>query len=202
MESTWNRTVLVYMGDMRSPAATPSLSDYFPIDGRVLHETKEKQIFEHAALVPHTDELEVDLGHLILEDPSGRVRFACQVQSRSALFDRIELSFEGVGVSEDGANPSMTVDSPCRAGRDPMHLTPVLLPMSRIYESVPQARHLELPGMGDTAVRLDDLASVWPENWALVRVRLYRSDDQTTSLILKPRPEASSDGLSFRWIKH
>lgn len=200
MQSAWNGTVFVYLGEDRSPAATRNLSDYFPVDSRILRQPKEKQIFGSLSFLDHDKELGVGLGDLLVQDSSGRVRFACRVESHQPVFDRIELSFEAVGVSEDGQVPSMTVDSACRTDDDPLRLTPIWLPMSRIYDSVPQARRLELPEIGGSTVRLRDLASVWPERWTLVRVRLYDTAGATPNLILSPHP--SGDSFSFEWKKH
>ncbi len=200
MSNAWNGTVYVYVGETRSPAATKDIHDFYPLDGRVLRQSLDQQMFENVSFVNRESEVGVRLGHFLVRDGGGKRQFACQVQSRPGLYDRVELSFMGVGVSDNGKIPKMTVDSLCAAEDELSFINPVWLALSEIYQSEPKSQILKIPELGGTAIAFDDLASAWPEKWTLVRVKLYRSDAGVPALMLEPKLP-SHETLTFNWKK-
>jgi hypothetical protein len=200
MASAWNGVLYVYVGEMRSPAAVKQLNDFLPIDGRVLRESLDKQMFENVSYIGRDNEVGIRLGHFLVRDASGKKQFACQVQSRPGLYDRVELSFMGVGVSDNGKIPKMTVESACAAEDELSYLNPIWLGLSEIYQSEPKTQELVIPELGGTSIRFEDLASAWPERWTLVGVKLYRADLSAPALSLEPKLK-SHDTLSFNWKK-
>src|SRR5262245_42165993 len=110
MSLTWSGNVYVYVGEERSPAAIKHLRDFYPMDGRVLRESLETQMFDNVNFMNRESEIGIRLAHFLLLDSKGRRQFACQSENRPGLYDRVEISFVGVGVSDDGKIPKMTVD--------------------------------------------------------------------------------------------
>jgi hypothetical protein len=140
----------------------------------------------------------VQIGNFLITNSEGKRRFACQTQNGGGIFDRMELSFVGEGVSDNGNIPKMTVISNCSAEDDLTILSPIWLPMGDIYQAEPQSQELHFPEFGSTAIHFENLASSWPERWSLVRVRLYNSNTDATGLVFEPK-KISYSTLSFDW---
>jgi hypothetical protein len=199
MTTTWDGLVYIYVGEDRSPAAVANLNEYYPVDNGVLWHPIEQQAFQNLKFLKRDNELGIRLGHFLLHDPAGHRQFACQVQGRPGVFDRIEFSFVGVGVSDDGKIPKMTVAANCLSEEDLAYLSPIWIPMSDIYHSEPKSQQLEFPEVGGTAIHFEDLASSWPEEWSLIHVRLYHSESGEPGLLLQPPQPELHEHLSFDW---
>jgi hypothetical protein len=200
MTVAWNGVTYVYVGEERAPAAVKSLNDYYPVSNKYLQKSAQDQLFEGVRFMNRENELGVGVGNVILPDSFGNRHFACATQGRPGVFDRVELSFVGVGVSDNGVIPKMIVDSACEAEDDFSSLSPIWIPMSEIYQADPKTQELQFPEFGSTAIHFQNLASSWPDKWTLVRVRLYHSSAKVPALLLEPR-KASFGTLSFDWAQ-
>lgn len=198
MTNAWNGIVYIYVGEERSPAAVKSLEDYYPVSNKYLQKAAEDQLYDGVRFMARQNELGVGIGNVLMPDAFGRHHFACSAPAHAGIFDRVELSFVGIGVSDNGAIPKMKVDSTCAADDELLSLSPIWIPMADIYQAEPKTQELEFPEFGTTAVHFENLASTWPERWTLVRVRLYQSHSGASELFLEPK-RASSDHLSFDW---
>jgi hypothetical protein len=196
MSRTWNGLVYVDLGEKRSPAAVKALADLYPVNGRVLHEALNDQFFQNMEFLKRPNEPGIRLGHFLTRDVDGRRLFACQAQSRSGLYDRVELSFIGIGVSDSGVIPKMTVESICESEDDLAVINPIWIPMADIYQSEPKAQDLRFPELKKTSIHFEDLASAWPERWKLLRVRFYQSASSLPGLIVEPNPQQA---VTFDW---
>lgn len=198
MTDAWNGVVYIYVGEDRSPAAVKNLSDYYPVSNKFLRKPISEQLFGNVAFVNRESELGVQVGNFLTTDADGNRRFACQAANSGGMFDRVELSFVGVGVSDNGNIPKMTVNSNCAAEDDLTVLSPIWIPMGDIYQAEPKTQELHFPEFGSTAVHFENLASSWPEKWSLVKVRLYNSASGSTEILLEPKTKSHST-LSFDW---
>lgn len=201
MVQAWSGTVYVFVGEDRSPASIKDLNEYMPIDGRMLYQPVDKQMFDNVSFINRdNNELGIRLGHFLIRDANGHRQFACRAQSKPGVFDRVELSFQGEGVSDNGDIPKMVIDSNCATEDELSSLSPIWLPMSDIYHSQPSSQDLKFPEIGGTAIHLENLAARWPDKWTLVRVRLYHSDSGAPALLLQPTRSGLERGnLSFDW---
>jgi len=200
MTVSWNGLTYIYVGEDRSPAAVKNLNDYYPVSNKYLRKSAQDQLFEGVRFMNRENELGVGIGNILLPDTLGHRHFACAGQSRASVFDRVELSFVGVGVSDNGVIPKMIVDSACEAEEDFSSLSPIWIPMSEIYQAEPKTQELHFPEFGSTAIHFENLASTWPERWTLVKVRLYNSSAKASPLLLEPK-KASFGTLSFDWAQ-
>lgn len=198
MTDAWNGVVYIYVGEDRAPAAVKNLSDYYPVSNKFLRKPMEEQLFGNVAFVSRQNELGVQVGNFLTFDSSGNRRFACHTENRGGVFNRVELSFVGVGVSDDGRIPKMTVNSNCAAEDDLTTLSPIWIPMGDIYQAEPKTQELHFPEFGSTAIHFENLASTWPERWALVKVRLYNSESGSVGVLLEPKTKSHA-ALSFDW---
>jgi len=198
MTDAWNGVVYIYVGEDRSPASVKNLSDYYPVSNKFLRKPIAEQLFDNVAFVNRESEVGVQVGNFLTTDESGNRRFACQTENRGGVFDRVELSFVGIGVSDNGNIPKMTVNSTCAAEDDLTTLSPIWIPMGDIYQAEPKTQELHFPEFGSTAVHFENLASSWPEKWALVKVRLYNSVSGSPAILLEPKTNSHST-LSFDW---
>jgi hypothetical protein len=198
MTVAWNGVAYIYVGEERSPAAVKNLNDYYPVSNKYLQKSAQEQLFDGIRFMNRQNELGVAVGNVLLPDQMGGRHFACSAQNRPGIFDRVELSFVGVGVSDNGVIPKMIVDSSCEAEDDLSSLSPIWIPMSEIYQAEPKTQELQFPEFGSTAIHFENLSSTWPERWTLVNVRLYHSSNKSPALLLKPQ-RASFGSLSFDW---
>ncbi len=120
-------------------------NDFLPMEGRVLHQPLDQQMFENVRFVNRENGLGVQLAHFLVRDQYGRRQLACRAQSRPGLYDRVDLSFAGVGVSDNGEIPKMTVDALCFSEDELSSLSPIWIPMADIYQSEPMSQKAAVP---------------------------------------------------------
>jgi hypothetical protein len=179
-DRSWGGKLFVYLGKQRSPAAVRSLGAYSVIDREALNRTVEEQLMAFAEIYKDEGLLGVQLGHPIVNRAGSGKSFSCQVEDLSGLYDRIEVTFVGTGISENGETPKMIIDSKCRAERDLNELETIWIPMQAIMDSEPRDQQFEFPSENLVKLRLESIPSQWPQNWVMWSVRFYSegtSDD-------------------------
>jgi hypothetical protein len=198
---SWGGSLYVYLGEERSPATVRLLSDYAALDRRSLANDVHQQLVGGAELIRQNGELGVRLGHPLLKLKGGGYDFACAVQGRPGVFDRIELIFWGIGITESGHPPRMVVESSCQTGEDLNRLATLWLPMSQIFANPAKDQQLEFYEDPPLTIRLEQIPGEWPENWVLTHIRLFREDNPSNSLEIGASliKEARSQILSFEW---
>ena len=110
---SWNGAVYVYIGEQRSPASNRSMRDYSALDRKALSKSIHKQLLASAKVTERNGFMGVTLGHPLFKRAKGTGEFACPVQGRAGVFDRVELTFVGIGVSDSGEAPLMLVEAEC-----------------------------------------------------------------------------------------
>lgn len=111
--------------------------------------------------------------------------FACQVQGRTGLFDRVELTFWGVGVSVSGDAPRLIVDTECSAESEDIGLLQTIwIPMQSVIAAGARDQELEFLEQNPIYIRLEHMPDEWPKSWMLHDVRFYRITDPDDSLSL------------------
>lgn len=181
MARTWDHQVYVYIGEQRSPAAVRSLSDFSPLDGRRLHQAVEKQLLAGVQFLKKDGQIGVAIGHFLTKNDQGRREFACRVQSRPGVFDQMELTFVGQGISENGEVPKLVVEGPCVSANDLTQTSPLWIPLHQLYTD--NIKELQLwHNQEPTNVNLVDMTSEWPKTWTLERVKLFNSAEPDQAL--------------------
>jgi hypothetical protein len=200
-DHSWDGQLFVFVGEQRSPAAVRSLVDFSSIERSALYRSAHKQVFAGAEVVKLKGYAGIRLGHPVISKGRGAKAFGCQVPGHNGMFDQIELTFVGVGISESGGQPRMIVGSPCRALKDLNRLETVWIPMGDIFASQPKDQELQIFGKSPVSVRLMDIPGQWPQEWVLWSARLYRSDNAEKPLVMDARllKEARPQMLSFDW---
>ncbi len=198
---SWHGQVFVYMGEQRAPASVRSIRDYSALDRKALFTSVQKQMLADASANAYGGFVGVKLGHPLVKVAGGASEFACPVQGHSGLFDRVELTFIGTGVSESGEQPKMIVESDCLPGENLNTLAPIFIPMQDIVRAPAKDQEIQLFGEHSVVVRLVQIPSTWPRNWVLWNVKLFRQANPDESLNIGSAKirEAHPKLLSFDW---
>ncbi len=202
MVDSWNGAVFVYLGERRSPAAVRSMRDYSAIDRKALFSSVHRQMLEGAKIIKQQGQMALTLGHPLMKS-SERNEFACSVEGRPGLFDRVELSFTGTGISESGHQPMMTVESKCGSGGNLSELETIYIPMQDIVAAEAKDQEMQIFGDHPVMVRFNHIPGEWPTGWVLSKVRFFREDDGEESLTIDADKMRENTGtgklLSFDW---
>lgn len=197
---SWDGRVFVYVGEDRAPASVRKLDDYAPLDRKALFTAPHRQLLNNASAFRDEKYVKINLGHPLLKTSWGS-EFACPVEGHAGLFDRMELTFIGVGVAESGEPPRLVVETDCAQGADLNSLAPVWIPMRDLAASPAKNREFRIFGDHPVDVRLEQFPSSWPEQWALWNVKLFkqtRPEDALNFGSAKLR-EANHKLLTFDW---
>jgi hypothetical protein len=185
---SWNGTVYVYIGERRAPASVRTVQDYTPINRKAIYRSARAQLMAEAAAVRDGGDIAVTLGHPIVPREEGGGRdFACEVAGHTSVYDRMEINFYGTGISDNGEEPHMVIDTACQAGAELDQLEPVWIPMQEIVSAEPRDQELQVSGDQPAIIRLEHIPGAWPEKWVLVSVRFYREDSPDDDLIVDAR---------------
>lgn len=198
---SWGGSLYVYLGEERSPAAVRLLSDYAALDRGALTNEVHQQLVGAAELIKQDGNLGIRLGHPLLQLRNGGYDFACAVQGRRGVYDRIELTFWGIGITESGHPPEMVVETACRTDEDLNRLATLWLPMSEILANPAKDQQLEFYDDQPLTIRMEQIPGEWPESWVLTRIRLFRESNPTRGLEIGASliKEARSKIISFEW---
>lgn len=182
---SWNGTVYVYIGDSRAPASVRTVHDYTPIDRQAVYRSAHAQLMAEASVKRDAGVIGITLGHPLVARPEGGGRdFACQVGGHSGVYDRMEITLYGTGISDNGEEPHMVIDANCQATDHLDVLDPVFIPMQDIVAAAPQDQELQVSGERPAIIRLEHIPGAWPERWVLVSVRFYREDSPQDSFVV------------------
>jgi hypothetical protein len=183
---SWNGLVYVYIGEQRAPASVRTAHDYTPVDRQALGRSVHEQLMSMAATSRQDGNVGVTLGHPLVARPEGGGgrEFACEVAGHGGIYDHMEITFYGTGVSDNGDEPHMVIDADCEASAQLDVLNPVWIPMGEIVRTSPRDQEFQVSGPHPTRIRLEHIPGVWPESWVLVSVRFYRQDTPDESLLV------------------
>lgn len=197
---SWNGQVFVYMGENRAPASVRKLGDYEPLDRKALFTAPHKQLLGEASAVRDEQWVRINLGHPLLKTSWGS-EFACPVMGHTGLFDRVELTFMGVGVAEGGEPPKMVIETDCLPGENLNSLAPIYIPMRDLASTPAKDKELQFGGEHPLNVRLVQFPSSWPEQWVLWNVKLFKDGNPEDFLNFGSAKlrEANSKLLTFDW---
>lgn len=176
---SWGGIVFVYLGEKRAPASVRKLGDYSTVPRSALHRAAHEQLAAPGDVLEQNGSVGIHLGNPLVRNQMGETDFACKVRGREGLFDRVELTFTGTGISEGGENPKMTVESSCE-GADPVSdLATIWIPIQDIKRGPAADGNLHFD---DLEVRLQSMPGQWPDTWVLSNVRLFRKEEPNRSM--------------------
>ncbi len=200
-ERSWNGRLFVYVGEDRGPTAVHGTLEYSALDRGALYRSAHNQLLDNAEIIKSGKYAGVRFGHPLIAKEKGGKAFGCQVADHRGLFNQIEITFIGTGISEGGSPARMVVEAPCRAIRDLNKLETVWIPMGDIFASAPKDQELQIFGESPVVVKLEEIPSQWPTDWVLWSVRLYRDDDPDEALFISSKliKESQVKKLSFDW---
>lgn len=179
---SWNGAVYVFIGEQRSPASNRSMRDYSALDRKALSKSIHKQLLASAKVTEKNGFMGVTLGHPLFRRSKGIGEFACPVQGRPGVFDRVELAFMGIGVSDSGEAPLMLVEAECQTGNSLNEIRTVWIPLKAIHRSVAKDQEMQLFGDQPVTVRLQKIPGAWPDSWVLQSVKLFREMNPADNL--------------------
>lgn len=174
---SWGGGVFVYLGEERAPAAVRKLDDYSQLKSDALSQTVERQLLATAEVQKRDGQVGIHLGNPLLKLEDGTAGFGCRVRGRNGLYDRVELTFVGVGISSGGESAKMVVEAACEAMSTPEAMDPVWIPVGEIMKAAAKDADY-VYGDGDAALRIQllDIPGEWPPSWTLVGLRLTKKD--------------------------
>jgi hypothetical protein len=208
---SWKGMLYVYLGeDQRSPAALHHLKDFSRLDAKSLSAAAHDQLIANAEIVRDDKQLGVKLGHFLTRTNDGKREFACRVENHPGVYDTLEMTFVGLGVSDSGELPTIEVESSCRSSADLDWLETIWIPMGEIASKIGSAgagtnygfSGEDPDGKNKFSVSVKNMpSSDWPEVWVLTKVRLFHSANPDDSLIVDTanlKPELKSK-FTFDW---
>jgi hypothetical protein len=200
MES-WNGAVYVYMGEQRSPASMRSMKDFSAVDRKAITTSVQKQLLASAKVTEKNGFMAVHLGHPLFKRAKGTGEFACPVQGRAGIFDRVELTFIGMGINESGEPPLLVVEAECKPGSKLSEMRPIWIPIKAIMASPAQDQEMQMFGDQPVTVRLQKIPGQWPDSWVLQAVKLYRELNPSENLTVDAKGvrEANPRLLELSW---
>jgi len=199
MES-WNGNVFVYLGEQRAPAAIRSMRDYSAVDRKALYQAVHRQLLEGARMIKGSGEMGLALGHPLIKGDE-RTEFACPLEGRPGLFDTMEVTFYGLGISSAGQQPAMTIVAECQSTGSLNRLDTVWIPMKDIMAAEAKDQDLQIYGEHPVSVRLQYMPGEWPAAWVLSKVRLFKRDEPEEQLLIDADKMREANGklMSFEW---
>ncbi len=179
--STWGGVVYVYLGEERAPAAVRNSADYSEMSYRNLGASVEEQLVSEAEVEMREGAAGIYLGNPLLRAAEG-LEFACQVKDRAGIYDRVELSFMGTGISTSGETAELIVEAPCESRDIAWALEPIWIPIRQIVSQPAKDADYQTEGEHPVKFHLRHMPDEWPPQWVLARVKLFRSDDEEVFL--------------------
>jgi hypothetical protein len=194
MSHSWRGIRYVAVGHGRSPAAVHGIKDLSSLRGASFVDQND--------VVQTDDGLEVHLSQFVMRDEQGLRNFVCRVEGRSGVFNRVELTLVGVGISEAGRTPTLRVQADCLSQPNPREIGAIVvpLPLAEIYRMKPRDQEFQLSDAFESSVRVSQMVSEWPREWRLQSIRYFDSENPAHELALTPQSESSPEGaLTLNW---
>lgn len=193
--SSWDGTVLVYVGDARSPAALRQAFDFSHLEGEALREASHRRLISGVRQFSTEKGLGLELGHFVTKGPSGEKEFACHV------YNKIELQFVAEGMAVHGKQPQMIVEAACEMAQDINRVRPIWIPMSEIMQMQTGSIERTFYESSPVHLKFHHLSSQWPRLWVLRGVRMYSDHHvgQELSMGHEELRQILSSGLTLEW---
>lgn len=193
----------MYVGGSRTPAAIRGLRDLSSLKGASLSSAAEFHFFKESELKKTKQGIEIFLNQFVMRDESGGRNFVCQVEGRPGVFDRLEVTLEGIGISEAGKIPRIIVETDCKSLPDSKTIgqIKIFLPMEKLYGLAPKDQDLSFYDETNTQLRVVQMVSEWPRDWVLKSVRYFDSKAPEKMLSLDvPKNKGPSEGaFTLSW---
>ena len=144
--------------------------------------------------------IEILFNQFVMRDSEGIKNFVCRVEGRPGVFDQIEVSFRGTGISEAGKVPRLTVLAECFSSPSALKVGAirVFIPMKEITELRPIDQEVVLQG---AQIKITQMVSEWPLDWVIDGINYLNSTSNNSklSLEMKKGEGPASKALSFSW---
>lgn len=196
--SSWGGVVYVYLGEDRSPAAVRNSRDFSEMSYRNLGAPVEAQLISEAEVEVRDGTVGIYLGNPLLKS-SGHFEFACRVQDREGIYDRIVLTFMGVGISTSGDTAELVVEAPCESRDIAWALEPIWIPIEQVTRGPAENAEFETEGDQPVSIELKHMPGEWPPQWVLSQVKFYRASEMEGALVIDAQQMRSARAslLSF-----
>tara|TARA_Y100001935_G_scaffold246916_2_gene242125 strand:+ start:175 stop:870 length:696 start_codon:yes stop_codon:yes gene_type:complete len=191
---SWGGIQYVSVDGWRSPSAIHGLRDFSSLRGSSLSEAAEDYFVSQSDLIKTPDGVEVQLNQFVITDEDGQRNFVCRVEGRAGVYDRVELKLKGLGISEAGRQPSITVETDCLSEENPKEIGKIVvkIPMSEIFSWNPKDQYVRFFDAKNSRVRVSDMVSQWPMDWRLEEVQYKSSIDKISPLSFKASQKKGS----------
>jgi hypothetical protein len=196
---SWDGLVFVYLGEERAPAAVRTLEDYAAVQGEAPWASTERQVLGFAEVQKRDGYVGLSFGNPLVKMSDGGAAFACKVRGHSGLYDKVEMTFTGVGVSANGESAKLVIEALCQAVNDPGKIDTVWIPMSEIVaQPARDGEHFYGETLPETIyVKASDIPGEWPQSWTLTNFRLLVGSNGALSFDPAKLRSAREELLSF-----
>lgn len=202
---SWEGIRFVSISNGRSPAAIKGLRDLSSLRGTSLSTAAESQFMSQSLIEKTKEGLEIALNQFVMRDSQGKRNFVCQVEGRPGVFDRVEVTLIGLGISEGGKLPKLTIETDCKSQPNPKFIGPIkiFIPMAKIYELRPVDQDLNFYDEQNSFIRISQMPSEWPGEWSLESIRYFNSKSPQEMLtLLTPEKKSPSKGaFTLKWTE-
>ncbi len=203
VHTSWNSVRFVSLTTFRAPAAANGLRDFSGQRGQSLSTAVQFQMSSQSQIHRMDGGYEVSLNQFVLRDRNDKRNFICRIEDRPGVFDRVEVKLYGIGISEAGRVPRITVQTDCQSRVESDEIKPirVFIPLAELYKLKPLDQEISFYDDTKTELRVSEMVSEWPLEWQLEEVTYLNSSDPShkLTLALSNNESSTSGALTLHW---
>lgn len=167
--------------DWRNPAAIHKSHDLSRLSGAELLKAGKSHLLEDFVLEKKEDRVGIGMNHFVVKGVDGNKQFACE------FYDKVELSFTGEGVAENGHLPSLRVETDCEMAGNIHRMKKIWIP----FESIRKVPTNELSHFffekENIFVTVEHASYALPSTWTLNSIRVFNQIHSDRNLVIDSR---------------
>jgi hypothetical protein len=170
--------IYVDVGDGRDPAAIRRAYDVSHLDGLALSKKINERLVGDSRILKRDDAIGLELGQFATLSGQNK-RLAC------AIYDRVQMVFQGEGEASNSRPPEMLVEGYCRTSKkDVLFMEPIWIPVTQILASPATSNDLTFYDDEPVSLKFSHINGEWPRRWVLNSIRLYHSEQENQEVIV------------------
>lgn len=150
----------------RDPAAIRQVYDFSHLRGSALEVAMKERAIGGLEVFQEARQIGVGLGHFAFVNGAGEKTLGCRE------FGKVIFKFEAEGIVVNGERPVMEVEGACEFSEDLARISPLYIPVARIFGEKPADGEFQFRDGKEITVRFSNLSNEWPRQWVLVGTRM------------------------------
>lgn len=150
----------------RDPAAIRQVYDFSHLRGSALEVAMKERVIGGLEVFQEARQIGVGVGHFAFVNSAGEKTLGCRE------YGKITFKFEAEGIVVNGERPVMEVEGACEFSEDLAHISPLYIPVARIFAEKPADGEFQFRDGKEITVRFSNLSNEWPRQWVLVGTKM------------------------------